>query len=63
MSLVTAWRAYCRPLVRSRSRDQAGAINVEYGLLMAFIAVVCIASVTYFGLTLKDYLVDAGNRL
>ena len=63
MSLVTAWFAYCRTLIRSRSEDQTGAANVEYALLMAFIAVVCIASITYFGLMLKDYLMDAGNRL
>jgi pilus assembly protein Flp/PilA len=42
-------------------RDERGATAVEYGLLVAFIAIVIISAVTLFGLAVSDlFLVPAG---
>lgn len=57
MRLVRTWR-YCH-----EARSESGAANVEYALLLVLIAVFCIVSVSYFGLMLKDYLLDAGDNL
>ena len=43
-------------LILKFSADEAGASAVEYGLLMAFIALVIITSVTAFGNAVKDTL-------
>jgi len=37
------------PLPDSRERDERGATAVEYGLLVAMIAIVIIGAVTFFG--------------
>ncbi|MEO6834353.1 MAG: Flp family type IVb pilin [Candidatus Tumulicola sp.] len=36
-------------------RDEDGATMVEYGLMVALIAVVCIAAVTLIGTTLSGF--------
>ena len=42
-------------------RDERGATAVEYGLLVAFIAIVIIGAVTLFGLAVNDlFFVPAG---
>ena len=42
-------------------RDDRGATAVEYGLMVAFIAIVIIGAVTVFGLGVSDlFLVPAG---
>ena len=47
MLLDRAW-ASCRAVLRRRA-GEAGAAFVEYALLLALIAVVCVAAVTVFG--------------
>lgn len=49
MNLVTMHRDFLRAWLGSRIRDERGASLVEYALLVALIAVVCIAAVTLLG--------------
>ncbi len=48
---------------RQWSRCQHGAALVEYGLLIAFIAVTCLAAVAYIGGWANDALTSIGNRI
>ncbi|MEY2566592.1 MAG: pilus assembly protein Flp/PilA [Actinomycetota bacterium] len=50
MALVTYWQQPIALWVRARiARTERGASLVEYALLVALIAVVCVAAVTFFG--------------
>jgi pilus assembly protein Flp/PilA len=50
MDLVTYWSRFCAPFIRARfGRTERGASLVEYALLLALIAVVCILAVTLVG--------------
>ncbi len=40
---------FMREWIRSRTRSELGASLVEYALLLAFIAIVCVAAVTTLG--------------
>lgn len=47
--------AYSQRVLKSRARrDETGATAVEYGIMVALIAVVIIAAVTLLGGTMKD---------
>ena len=46
---------------RSRAGDDRGATLVEYVLLAALIALVCVAAVTYLGGALGDKFSSAGS--
>ena len=47
-------------LFRTPERDERGATAVEYGLMVAMIAIVIIGSVALFGLAVSDlFLVPA----
>jgi pilus assembly protein Flp/PilA len=53
-------------LLRGRSiggARQRGASLVEYALLVALIAVVCVVAVTYFGGATSTSFSDSGNSL
>ena len=43
-----------RDLIARFARDESGASLVEYGMLLALIAVVCIGVVTGLGVTVSD---------
>ena len=50
MDLVTYWQRFCAPFLRARfGRTERGASLVEYALLVALIAVVCIVAVSLLG--------------
>jgi Flp pilus assembly pilin Flp len=50
MDLVTSFRDHLAPFVRARlGRSERGASLVEYALLVALIAVVCIVAITFIG--------------
>ena len=50
MDLLTYWQRFCAPFLRARfGRTERGASLVEYALLVALIAVVCIIAVTVLG--------------
>lgn len=49
-------------LVQSMIRDEAGATMVEYGVLVGFVALVCIAAITALGQNLSTlYSTFAGS--
>ena len=47
--MIRAVWTYCQAQVRGRIRSETGASLVEYALLLALIAVVCVAAVTIIG--------------
>ena len=44
-------------------KDEEGATAVEYGLMVALIAVVIILAVTFLGTTLRDIFSSVGENL
>jgi pilus assembly protein Flp/PilA len=50
VEIVTYWQRYCAPYLRAMfARDERGASLVEYALLVALIALVAVAAVTFLG--------------
>lgn len=45
------------------TRDESGATAIEYGLIAALIAIVCIAAMTNVGTQLNTKFQAVGNRL
>ena len=55
---------YCLPYVRGRfGRDERGASLVEYALLVALIAVICIGAIALLGGNAKNKFSDVGSSL
>jgi pilus assembly protein Flp/PilA len=49
MNITDSWR-YCATHIRARlGRDERGASLVEYALLVALIAVICIVAIAFLG--------------
>ena len=63
MTLVHLWRAYLAAAVRSRIKDERGASLVEYALLLALIAVICIAAITLIGQGANNSLSKTASAL
>ena len=63
MSLITVFWAYCQAQVRTRIKNETGASLVEYALLLALIAVVCIAAITLIGDKAKSSFSSTGSAL
>ena len=54
---------YCQAQVRTRIKNETGASLVEYALLLALIAVVCIAAITLIGREAKSSFDSTGSAL
>jgi pilus assembly protein Flp/PilA len=64
VDIMTYWNRFCAPFIRARlARTERGASLVEYALLVALIAVVCIGAVTLLGNSAKSTLSSAGNTI
>lgn len=64
MVLFSYWKLIVVPWVRARfAKTERGASLVEYALLVAFIAIVCIAAVAFFGSRVTDSFSRSGSRL
>jgi pilus assembly protein Flp/PilA len=64
MDIVTYWKTMLAPYVRARfGRSERGAALVEYALLLALIAVVCIVALTSLGSKASRKFVTIGNSL
>ncbi|HEX2701086.1 MAG TPA: Flp family type IVb pilin [Acidimicrobiales bacterium] len=63
MDTLTACWTYCQTVIRSRVRDERGASLVEYALLLALIAVVCIGAITLIGKGANNSLSSTGSAL
>jgi pilus assembly protein Flp/PilA len=56
-------RAIISTFARRVTRTDEGASMVEYALLLALIAVVCIAAVTLLGQSANDKFTDVSNAV
>lgn len=63
MTPISMCRAYCRTAIRARIGDERGASFVEYALLLALVAIVCVAAVTVFGNETSDSFSSSASRL
>ena len=65
MSVVAGWQQLAT-LVAGRGRpmrDEQGASIVEYALLVALIAIVCVVAIQFLGTTTSGGLSNAGSYL
>jgi pilus assembly protein Flp/PilA len=64
MDLVTYWQRFCARFLRARfGRTERGASLVEYALLVALIAVVCIVAVILLGQNASKKFSAVGSAL
>jgi pilus assembly protein Flp/PilA len=64
MDLFTYFRGVLAPWLRARfGRDERGASLVEYALLVALIAVVCIIAITFVGERASTKFSAVGSEL
>jgi pilus assembly protein Flp/PilA len=64
MDLLTYFNAHIAPFMRARlGRSERGASLVEYALLVALIAVVCILAITFVGSRANDKFSSVGSSL
>ena len=63
MDITTIWNTFAT-YVRARfGRDERGASLVEYALLVALIAVVCIVAISFVGTRASDKFSTVGSKL
>ena len=64
VDLVTYWQRFCAPFIRARfGRTERGASLVEYALLVALIAVVCIVAVSLLGSNASKKFSSVGSAI
>ncbi len=64
MDLIAFWQTQCAPYLRAKlGRSERGAALVEYALLLALIAVVCIVALTVLGNQSSDKFSRIGNSI
>lgn len=64
MDLVACWRNTFAPYARAIfGRSERGAALVEYALLVALIAVVCIAAITLLGTGAEKKFSEVASRI
>lgn len=54
---------FIRAWIRAASRSERGASLVEYALLLALIAVVCLAALSVLGVNLRDNYDDSRTSI
>jgi pilus assembly protein Flp/PilA len=62
-SLAEACRAFCIRLATARAADERGASLVEYALLLALIAVVCVTAISVLGTNAANKFSNIGSHL
>ncbi len=65
MDLISYMKNVITPWVKARidAKSELGASLVEYALLVALIAVVCIVSITLLGREANDKFSEVGSRI
>ena len=64
MDIIAYWHQHCVPFLRAKfGRDEKGASLVEYALLVALIAVVCILAITFVGSSASKKFSTVGSNL
>ncbi len=61
--LSTYLQTFSALFVRLQTRSERGAALLEYALLVSLIAVVCIASVSYFGQSISYQASEIGSAI
>ena len=63
MNMLNVCWAWCSANIRTRIKNERGASLVEYALLLALIAAVCIGAITYFGSTSGNSVNTSTSRI
>ena len=64
MSIVSYWQSFIAPYIQARlGKDERGASLVEYALLVALIAVVCIVAITLLGNNASHKFSEVGSQI
>ena len=63
MELISMYWAYCQASIRTHIKDERGASLVEYALLLALIAVICIGAITLIGTNANKKLSSSASAL
>ncbi len=64
MEILAYWQRVCAPYIRARfGKDERGASLVEYALLVALIAVVCIVAITFLGNSASSKFSSVGSSV
>ncbi len=63
MELLAYWQNVVASFVRARVKNERGAALVEYALLLALIAVVCIIALEFLGGEAAEKFSDVGNSI
>ena len=63
MELLGYWQHVVSSFVRARVKNERGAALVEYALLLALIAVVCIIALEFLGGEAAEKFSDVGNSI
>jgi pilus assembly protein Flp/PilA len=64
MDIIGYWQKHCTPYLRAMfGRSERGAALVEYALLLALIAVVCIVALTTLGKQAKSQFTNIGDSI
>jgi pilus assembly protein Flp/PilA len=62
VDLVTVWQRFAT-FVRAKARSERGASLVEYALLVALIAVVCIVAISFLGGAASKTFSSVGSNI
>jgi pilus assembly protein Flp/PilA len=64
MDIIAYWQQHVAPYLRAKfGRDERGASLVEYALLVALIAVVCIVAIAFLGRSASSKFSNVGSNL
>ena len=63
MDLVSYYKDILVPFVRAKIKSERGASLVEYALLVALIAVVCIIAITFLGKSASSKFSNVGSAV
>jgi len=64
MDIVAYWQQHCAPYLRAKfGRDERGASLVEYALLVALIAVICIVAIAFLGKSASQKFSSVGSSV
>ena len=62
MPIIDAWQ-FCVTQLRARLGDERGASLVEYALLVALIAVICIVAIAFLGQSASSKFSSVGSSV
>jgi pilus assembly protein Flp/PilA len=64
MDIVAYWQQHCAPYLRARfGSSERGASLVEYALLVALIAVICIVAIAFLGKSASQKFSTVGSSV